>query len=85
MDYWMGFVLGFLTGGTIIFIAATMYIVIGGHGPKGKARIMAAEAERVAQGERWEDAEPRREARRQVLIKEHMKRIEENQSAAAQR
>lgn len=83
--YWLGYVLGVLSGGAVVFIAAVLYIVLNRHHAAGIAEIMLDEMERIEQGRRWEDAEPRREARRQVLIKKYMPLIEQAMSAGAKR
>lgn len=74
--YWVGFVVGGVTVGTVVVIVAIMYIVIGGLTRTGEYRTQWGELVRQRMGLRYANAEPRREARRQVEIKREMARIE---------
>lgn len=75
--YWFGFIVGGLIVGTLVAIAAMLYIVIGGLTRTGEYRTQWGELVRQRMGLRYANAEPRREARRQVEIKREMARIEE--------
>lgn len=75
--FWFGVVVGGIGVGAIVTIIAILYIVIGGLTRAGENRARWGELWRQWMGSRWEDAEPRKEARRQVAIKREMARIEQ--------
>jgi len=74
--YWVGFVVGGIAVGTVVAIVAMLYIVIGGLTRAGENRARWGEMWRQWMGRQFEDAEPRREAKRQLAIKRHMARME---------